>query len=146
MGWGNVSTLGFGLAAAIGAKLAFPERQCVNITGDAGIGYMLGNMEALVRHNIGVTTIHINNGGFAGYGPGFWGGGHSPYTYVVSDHSVADMSQAVKALGYYAEDVSEPAEIIPALKRAFAENAHNRPAYLEFMCSKYPVYGTWLTG
>ncbi|MDA8219700.1 MAG: thiamine pyrophosphate-binding protein [Dehalococcoidales bacterium] len=145
LGWGNVSTLGFGLAAAIGAKLAYPERQCVNITGDAGVSYMLGNFEALVRHGIGVTTIHINNGSFAGYGPGFWGPGHDPYTYQVSEHSVADASEAVKALGYYAEDVSEPAEIIPALQRAFAENVKNRPAYLEFLCSEYPVHGGWVT-
>ena len=137
MGWGNVSTLGFGLAAAMAAKLACPERQCVNITGDAGVGYMFGNMEALVRHNVGVTTIHINNGGFAGYGPGFWGDGPDPYTCEVSDHSVADWSEAIAHLGYYAEHVSEPSGIVPALKRA---------AYLEFICSRYPVFGPWVTG
>jgi thiamine pyrophosphate-dependent acetolactate synthase large subunit-like protein len=146
MGWGNVSTLGYGLAAAIAAKLAYPERQCVNITGDAGVGYMLGNMESLVRYEIGVTTIHINNGGFAGYGPGFWGGGHDPYTCEVCEHEVADMSRAVAALGWYAEDVSEPGEIIPALKRALAENAGGRPAYLEMLCSRYPVFGAWARG
>ncbi|MGH8640429.1 MAG: thiamine pyrophosphate-binding protein, partial [Burkholderiales bacterium] len=43
LGWGNVSTLGFSLAGAIAAKLAFPDRQCVNITGDAGVCYMMGN-------------------------------------------------------------------------------------------------------
>jgi thiamine pyrophosphate-dependent acetolactate synthase large subunit-like protein len=145
LGWGNVSTLGFGLAAAIGAKLAYPERQCVNVTGDAGVGYMMGNFEALVRNNIGVTTIHINNGGFAGYGPGFWGPGHDPYTCEVSDHSVADMSEALKAIGYYAEDITEPSEIIPALKRAFDVNASHRPAYLEVICSQYPVFGRWVT-
>jgi acetolactate synthase-1/2/3 large subunit len=125
------------------AKMAYPERQCVNVTGDAGVGYMIGNFEALVRHNVGVTTIHINNGGFAGYGKGFWGEGHDPYTCAVSEHSVADMSEAVKQMGYYAEHVAEPSEIIPALKRAFDENACNRPAYLEFICSQYPVYGRW---
>lgn len=145
-GWGNVSTLGFGLAAAMAAKLAHPDWQCVNITGDGGVGYMIGNFESLVRNRIGVTTIHINNGGFAGYGPGFWGGGHDPYTWEVSEHSVADMSAAAKAIGYYAEDVRRPSEIIPALKRAFEENSRNRPAYLEFMCIRYPVYGNWVTG
>lgn len=143
LGWGNVSTLGFGLAGAVAAKLAYPERQCINVTGDAGVGYMLGNLEALVRHNIGVTTIHINNGGFAGYGPGFWGNGHDPYTCEVSDHSVADVSEAVKALGYYAEHVTEPSAIIPALRRALDENARDRPAYLEFICCQYPVFGDW---
>jgi acetolactate synthase-1/2/3 large subunit len=143
LGWGNVSTLGFSLAAAAGAKLAYPERQCVNITGDAGVGYMLGNFEALVRHGIGVTTVHINNGGFAGYGKGFWGAGHDPYTSAVSDHSVANMAEAVKAMGCCAEHVTEPGEIIPAIKRALAENEKGRPAYLEFQCSQYPVFGAW---
>jgi len=145
MGWGNVSTLGFGLGAAMAARLAHPGRQCVNITGDAGVAYMIGNFEALVRHEIGVTTLHINNGGFAGYGPGFWGEGHDPYTCNVSDHSVADMSEAARAMGYYAEDVTEPSEIMPALRRAFDENSRNRPAYLEFICSQHPVFGSWIT-
>jgi len=145
LGWGNVSTLGFGLAAAVGARFAHPDWQCVNVTGDAGVGYMLGNMEALVRHQIGVTTVHINNGGFAGYGPGFWGPGHDPYTHRLSDHTVASYSQAVQAMGYHAEQVSQPAEIIPALRRALDQNAHGRPAYLEVLCSQYPVFGRWAT-
>jgi len=107
---------------------------------------MLGNFEPLVREHVGVTTIHINNGGFAGYGPGFWGPGHDPYTCEVCAHDETDMSEAVRAMGYYAEDVTEPGEIIPALERALAENARNRPAYLEIICSQYPVFGGWVTG
>jgi thiamine pyrophosphate-dependent acetolactate synthase large subunit-like protein len=107
---------------------------------------MLGNMEALVRYEIGVTTVHINNGGFAGYGPGFWGEGHDPYTCEVCEHEVADLSRAVAALGWYSEDVSEPGEIIPAIQRALAENAQGRPAYLEMLCSQYPVMGAWARG
>jgi len=144
LGWGNVSTLGYGLAAAVAAKLAYPERQCVNVTGDAGVGYMLGNLEALVRQEIGVTTIHVNNGGFAGYGPGFWGQGHDPYTCEVCEHDVADMSRAAAAIGYYAEDVTEPGQILPALARCLEQNEQGRPAYLEIMCSQYPVYGAWV--
>jgi thiamine pyrophosphate-dependent acetolactate synthase large subunit-like protein len=141
LGWGNVSTLGFSLAGAMAAKLAYPERQCVNITGDAGIAYMIGNLEALVRYNVGVTTIYINNGGFSGYGPGFWGKGSHPYTFEVSKHNVADTSAAVRSLGYHAEDVTEPSEIIPALERALEQNAHGQPALVEFICSQYPVVG-----
>jgi thiamine pyrophosphate-dependent acetolactate synthase large subunit-like protein len=144
LGWGNVSTLGFSLAAALGAKLAYPERQCVNITGDAGVSYMMGNFEAVTRYSLGVTTIHINNGGFAGYGPGFWGAGHDPYTHEVSDHAKACMSAMAAAQGYHAEDVTEPSEIIPALRRALDANAKGQPAYLEFICSQYPVYGGWI--
>jgi acetolactate synthase-1/2/3 large subunit len=144
LGWGNVSTLGFSLAGAIAAKLAYPDRQCVHITGDAGVCYMMGNFEAVARYRIGITTLHINNGGYSGYGPGFWGGGHDPYTWKVSDHSSACMASMAGAVGFHGEDVTAPSEIIPALKRAFDENAKGRPAFLEFICSHHPVHGGWV--
>jgi acetolactate synthase-1/2/3 large subunit len=144
LGWGNVSTLGFSFAGAFAAKLAFPDRQCVNITGDAGVCYMMGSFEAAARYGIGITTLHINNGGYSGYGPGFWGKGHDPYTWKVSDHGSACMASMARAVGYHAEDVSEPAEIIPALKRAFDANAKGKPAFLEFICSHHPIHGGWV--
>jgi acetolactate synthase-1/2/3 large subunit len=144
LGWGNVSTLGFSLAGAVGAKLAYPDRQCVHVTGDAGVCYMMGNFEAVARYKIGITTLHINNGGYSGYGPGFWGGGHDPYTWKVSDHSSACMANMAKAVGFHAEDVTAPSEVMPALKRAFDENAKGRPAFLEFICSHHPVHGGWV--
>ena len=146
LGWGNVSTLGFSLAGAVAAKLAFPNRQCVHVTGDAGVCYMMGNFEAVARYKIGITTIHINNGGYSGYGPGFWGAGHDPYTWKVSEHESACMANMARAVGFHAEDVREPAEIIPALKRAFDENAKGRPAFVEFLCSHHPVHGGWVRG
>jgi acetolactate synthase-1/2/3 large subunit len=144
LGWGNVSTLGFSLAGAIGAKLAYPGRQCVHITGDAGVCYMMGNFEAVARYKIGITTLHINNGGYSGYGPGFWGGGHDPYTWQVSEHGSACMASMARAVGFHAEDVTQPSEIIPALKRALDENAKGRPAFLEFISSHHPVHGGWI--
>jgi len=144
LGWGNVSTLGFSLAGAIAAKLACPDRQCVHVTGDAGVCYMMGNFEAVARYKIGITTIHINNGGYSGYGPGFWGAGHDPYTWQVSTHASACMATMAKAVGFYGEDVSQPSEVIPALRRAFDENAKGRPAFLEFICSHHPVHGGWV--
>jgi acetolactate synthase-1/2/3 large subunit len=144
LGWGNVSSLGFGLAGAIGAKLAYPERQCVNVTGDAGVAYMMGNFEAVARHGLGITTVHINNGGYSGYGPGFWGAGHSPFTHQVSDHTAVNMSAMAQAVGYHAERVSRTMEIVPALKRAFEANIQNRPAYLEMICSQQPIDGGWV--
>lgn len=144
LGWGNVSTLGFSLAGAVAAKLAYPDRQCVHVTGDAGVCYMMGNFEAVARYGIGITTLHINNGGYSGYGPGFWGAGHDPYTWKVSDHGNACMASMARACGFHGEDVSQPAEIIPALKRAFDENAKGRPAFLEFIASHHPVHGGWV--
>ena len=144
LGWGNVSTLGFSLAGAVGAKLAFPDRQCVHVTGDAGVCYMMGNFEAVARYKIGITTLHINNGRYSGYGPGFWGGGHDPYTWKVSDHASACMANMAKSVGFYSEDVTKPSEVMPAIKRALDENAKGRPAFLEFICSHHPVHGGWV--
>ena len=51
------------------------------------------------------------------------------------------MSKVIGALGFHAERVSEPAEIIPALRRALDVNTSGRPVYIEFICSQHPVYG-----
>ena len=126
LGWGNISTLGFGLAGAMAAKLAYPDRQSVAVTGDAGVGYMLGNLEVPVRQNLGITVAHVANGGFAGYGPGFWGDGHDPYTHRVLGPEDVNMSRAVAELGLYTERVTEPSDVIPAFERAMAANDRAR--------------------
>ncbi|MQF85305.1 MAG: hypothetical protein FI730_00830 [SAR202 cluster bacterium] len=145
LGWGNVSSLGFSLPAAMAAKIAFPKRDCIAVTGEAGLGYMLGNLEVPVRENIGITVVHISNGGFSGYGPGFWGEGHDPYTHEVQGYDTVDMSKVLSDMGLHSERIDEPEEIIPALERALEANKSGRPAYLEFICIQYPVYGDWLS-
>ncbi|MCH2519040.1 MAG: thiamine pyrophosphate-dependent enzyme [Dehalococcoidia bacterium] len=144
LGWGNVSSLGFSLAATIAAKISFPQKYCVAVTGEAGLGYMMGNLEVPLRQKMGITVAHVSNGGFAGYGPGFWGDGHDPFTHKVLGNDEVDMSQVIGALGYHTERVTEPSEVGPALKRAMAANDANQPAYIEFICSQYPIYGRWV--
>ncbi|MGD0328871.1 MAG: thiamine pyrophosphate-dependent enzyme [Nitrososphaeria archaeon] len=144
IGWGNASSLGFGLSAAAGAKLAYPKRDCIHVTGDGGIMYQIGNFEALVRENIAITTIHINNSGFAGYGSGFWGSGHNPETSAVTSSTILSTSRIAEGFGEHAERVEEPDEIMPAIKRAIKVNRSGKPALLEFICSQYPVYDDWM--
>ena len=146
LGWGNVSTLGFSLPAAMAAKLAYPERDCIAVSGEAGIGYMLGNLEVPVREKIGITVVHISNGGFSGYGPGFWGEGHDPYTHTVLGYNEIDMSKMIGEIGIHTERVSDPSEIVHALNRALDANKKGIPSYIEFICSQYPVYGGWISG
>jgi thiamine pyrophosphate-dependent acetolactate synthase large subunit-like protein len=144
IGWGNASSLGFGLSAAAGAKLAYPERTCIHITGDAGFMYQVGNFESLLRENIAITTMHINNSAFGGYGPGFWGPGHNPETSVVTSSAVLNTSRMAEGLGEHAERIEEPDEIVPAIKRAIVVNQSGKPAFLEFICSQYPIYDGWM--
>jgi acetolactate synthase-1/2/3 large subunit len=145
LGWGNVSTLGFSLAAAIAAKKAFPDRPSIAVTGEAGLGYMLGNLEVPLRNKLGITVVHISNGGFAGYGPGFWGPGHDPFTHSVLGYDDVDMSKVLGELGLHSERIREPSEVVPALERALAANESGQPSYIEFICSQYPVYGQWVS-
>ena len=146
LGWGNVSTLGFGLAAALAAKLAVPDRPSVVVVGEAGLGYMMGNLEVPLRQKLGITVAHISNGGFAGYGPGFWGAGHDPFTHSVLGYDDVDMSKVLGELGLHTERVREPSDVIPALERALKVNESGQPSYIEFICSQYPVYGRWVAG
>ncbi len=144
LGWGNVSTLGFGLAGALASKLAHPDRSAVVVTGEAGLGYMLGNLEVPLREKLGITVVHISNGGFAGYGPGFWGPGHDPFTHSVLGYDEVDMSKVIGQLGFHSERISDPSDVIPAIQRALEANESGQPSYIEFICSQYPVYGQWV--
>ena len=145
LGWGNVSSLGFSFAATIAAKLAHPDKDCVAVTGEAGLGYMLGQLEVALRQQIGITVVHVSNGGFAGYGPGFWGDGHDPFTHKVLGYDDVDMSKVIGELGYHTERVTEPIDVVLALKRAFDVNKSGQPAYIEFICSQFPIYGGWVS-
>ena len=145
LGWGNVSSLGYSLAAVVAAKKAHPERSAVAVTGEAGLGYMMGNLEVPVREKLGVTVLHISNGGFAGYGPGFWGEGHDPYTHKVLGPEEVDLSKAMREFGFHAERVTEADALSGALQRALTANSDGVPAYIEAVCSQFPVYGQWVT-
>ena len=145
LGWGNVSSLGYSLAAVVAAKKAHPHRSAVAVTGEAGLGYMMGNLEVPVREKLGVTVLHISNGGFAGYGPGFWGEGHDPYTHKVLGPEEVDLSKAIREFGFHAERVTEAGSLAGALRRALAANNDGVPAYIEAVCSQFPVYGQWVT-
>ena len=100
---------------------------------------MMGNFEAVARYKIGITTLHINNGGYSGYGPGFWGGGHDPYTWKVSDHASACMANMAQGrrLPRRGRDASRRRSSRRSSAR-FDENAKGRPAFLEFICSHHP--------
>ena len=55
-----------------------------------------------------------------------------------------DMSKVIGELGYHTERVTEPSEVVLALKRAFEVNKSGQPAYIEFICSQFPIYGAWV--
>lgn len=58
---GGAGTMGWGLGAAMAAKLAYPERQSVNIVGDGSLGMSLQDLATAAKHNIPVIVFVMNN-------------------------------------------------------------------------------------
>jgi acetolactate synthase-1/2/3 large subunit len=118
LGPGPYGCLGSGTGYGLAAALAHPERQTVVLYGDGAIGFSLGDLDSLARHRANVVGIVGNNG--------IWGlekhAMQSLFGYVVaSDLAPATRYDLVaQDLGCHGEYVTEPAELGPALDRAFA--------------------------
>ena len=61
IGWGKTTQLGYGLGLAMGAKLAKPDHLCINVWGDAAIGFTGMDLETAVRERIPILSILFNN-------------------------------------------------------------------------------------
>jgi acetolactate synthase-1/2/3 large subunit len=115
---GPFGCLGTGLGYAIGARLAHPSSQIVLLLGDGAAGLSLMDADTLARHNLPVVIIVGNNGA--------WGLEKGPMRAVYGYDVAADLrpgtryDEVVRGLGGAGELITSPAEIAPALRRAFA--------------------------
>ena len=132
MGWGKSHALGTGLGLAIGAKLAAPDKFCVNFMGDAAFGMTGLDFETAVRCGIPITTIVLNNSAMA----------IERHALVVSHDRYrtrdigGNYADLARAMGGHSERVEKPAEIVPALQRARQLNADGHAVLLEFITSE----------
>ena len=132
LGWGKTTQLGYGLGLAMGAKLAAPEKLCMNVWGDAAIGFTGMDFETAVRERIPIMSILLNNFSMAielKVMP------VSTEKYRSTDIS-GDYAAMARAFGGYGERVTEPAEIVPAIKRGIEKTKAGIPVLLEFITSK----------
>jgi acetolactate synthase-1/2/3 large subunit len=132
IGWGKTTQLGMGLGLAMGAKLAKPDKLCMNVWGDAAIGFTGMDFETAVRERIPILSILLNNFSMAielKVMP------VSTEKYRATDIS-GDYAAMARAFGGYGERVEKPADIVPAIKRGIAATEKGQPALLEFITSK----------
>jgi acetolactate synthase-1/2/3 large subunit len=129
IGWGKTTQLGYGLGLAMGAKLARPDKLCINVWGDAAIGMTGMDFETCVRERIPILSILLNNYTMAIEIPVM---PVSTEKYRATDIS-GNYADFARALGGYGERVTEPADIVPAIKRGVAQTLEGRPALLEFI-------------
>jgi acetolactate synthase I/II/III large subunit len=122
-GWldpGPYGCLGAGLGSAIAARLHRPSAQVVLLYGDGAAGMSLMDVDTLVRHDLPVVMVCGNNSA--------WGLEKGPMQMLYGYDVAADLApqtrydEVVKALGGAGEKVTDPAEIGPAIDRAFAAN------------------------
>jgi acetolactate synthase-1/2/3 large subunit len=120
-GWldpGPFGCLGAGLGSAIAARIARPSAQVVLLLGDGAAGMSLMDVDTLVRHDLPVVMVCGNNSA--------WGLEKGPMQMLYGYDVAADLAprtrydQVVTALGGGGETVTDPAQIGPALDRAFA--------------------------
>lgn len=132
IGWGKTTQLGYGLGLAMGAKLAKPDALCVNVWGDAAIGFTGMDFETAVRERIPILSVLFNNFSMAIEIPIMQVSTEKYRSTDISGH-YADMA---KAFGGYGERVESPEDIIPAIKRGIQKTEEGVPALLEFITSK----------
>lgn len=132
IGWGKSTQLGYGLGLAMGAKIAHPDKLCINVWGDAAIGMTGMDFETAVREEIPILSILFNNFSMAVELPKMQVSTEKYRTTDISGN-YADMATA---FGGYGERVEQPDEIVSAIERGIEQVEDGTPALLEFLTSK----------
>ncbi|MBL4665380.1 MAG: acetolactate synthase large subunit, partial [Nitrospinaceae bacterium] len=126
----GLGAMGYGLPAAMGAQVAFPKRQVINIEGDGSFLMNIQELQTLKIENIPVKNIILNNahlGMVAQWEDRFYKSlrGHT----FIGD---ANFAEVAHAFGIKSESITTPEEVVPALKRMLK---HKGPYVLDV---KYP--------
>jgi thiamine pyrophosphate-dependent acetolactate synthase large subunit-like protein len=132
IGWGKTTQLGYGLGLAMGAKLVHPDKLCINVWGDAAIGFTGMDFETTVRERIPIMSVLMNNFSMAielKVMP------ISTQKFRATDIS-GDYAAMARAFGAFGERVTSPAEIKPAIKRGIEQTKKGVPVLLEFITAK----------
>ncbi|HEY8885146.1 MAG TPA: thiamine pyrophosphate-requiring protein [Chloroflexota bacterium] len=132
IGWGKTTQLGTGLGYALGAKLAKPDKLCINVWGDAAIGFTGMDFETAARERLPILSILFNNFSMA-IELAVMKTSTIKYRSTDISGNYADMATA---FGGYGERVTDPNQIIPAIRRGVQKTQEGTPVLLEFITQK----------
>ena len=116
----------------MGAKLLHPDKLCINVWGDAAIGFTGMDFETAVRERIPIMSVLFNNFSMAIEIP-IMPVSTEKYGATNISGNYADMA---KAFGGYGERVTEPDQIVPAIRRGIEKTQAGVPVLLEFITAK----------
>ncbi len=116
---GGLGTMGYGLPAAMGAQVAFPERLVIDIAGDGSIQMNSQELATVVQYNLPVKVIILNNGylGMVRQWQELFFDKH--YSSTTMDHA-PDFVKLADAYGALGLRATRPEEVEPVLQQAFA--------------------------
>jgi len=127
IGWGKTTHLGYGIPLMIGAKLANPDKFCLNFMGDGAFGMSGLDIETSVREGAPITTVVLNNGGMATY-PGGYPVANELYGTTRMTGDYAKLAEGMGAVGI---TVTQPGEVANAIKQAMKLNAEGKTVLLD---------------
>ena len=132
LGWGKSTQLGYGLGLIMGAKLAAPEKLCINVMGDSSFGMTGLDMETAARNRIAILTIVFNNGVMAA----------ERDVLKTSDRKFGVMqvggnyAKVAEGLNVASRRVEKPADIVPASEEAVKVTQSGAPFLIEIMAKE----------
>jgi acetolactate synthase-1/2/3 large subunit len=137
---GGLGTMGFGLPAAIGVKLAFPEDDVVCVTGEASIQMCIQELSTALQYNTAVKIVNLNNRymGMVRQWQEF--SYESRYSHSYMD-TIPDFVKLAEAYGHVGMRIDKPEDVRGALEEAFA--LKDRTVFLDIMTDRtenvYPM-------
>ncbi|MFL2710656.1 MAG: acetolactate synthase 3 large subunit [Gammaproteobacteria bacterium] len=117
---GGLGTMGFGLPAAMGVKLAFPNEEVVCITGEGSIQMCIQELSTCTQYNLPIKIININNealGMVKQWQDMSYGGRHSESTYQSSLPNFIDL---VESYGHVGIKIEKNSNLKDSLEEAFS--------------------------
>jgi acetolactate synthase-1/2/3 large subunit len=137
---GGLGTMGFGLPAAIGVKLAFPDSEVACVTGDGSIQMCIQELSTALQYNAPVKIINLNNSylGMVRQWQEFTY--ESRYSHSYMD-TIPDFVKLAEAYGHIGMRIDKPEDVRPALEEAFA--LKDRTVFLDILTDRtenvYPM-------
>ena len=137
---GGLGTMGFGLPAAIGVKLAFPDADVACVTGEASIQMCIQELSTALQYKTPVKIINLNNRymGMVRQWQEF--SYESRYSHSYMD-TIPEFVKLAEAYGHVGIRITKPEEVRPALEQAFA--LKDRTVFLDVMTDRtenvYPM-------
>ena len=127
IGWGKSTHLGYGIPLMIGAKLAKPDKFCLNLMGDGAFGMSGLDIETSVRANAPITTVVLNNGGMATYPGGY----PTARERFGATEMTGDYAKIAEGLGAVGITVTDPSDVASSLMKAHQLNEDGATVLLD---------------